>query len=546
MFGFEQKEETLLENEKLKELYTNKNYQPPEKGKLETIYEEKSNLKEGVKSRRIANPGSFNLGKNLAERSINVEYKFWKQDDVMRNKRRKVMVTKLWKGRKKPKVIPLSKKAEKFLQEMIDTSVMSNEEDETSSNDSCSIPTVFHDECRTDNPACSESTSWSDISEFSEAAENAMVNDINSNCEIVDSVPLANERRKRGRPKKSLALSSVCLKSKNEPEVTPETISNPKSSCVKIGKGTKKVKFSSPADDSIISRTPLRPILDSNSLLIEKSSENFVDQTPKSTPSKDLLRSPDSGFREPEVHDKENLPSSVDEMASLINFVPEDELKALFDNDDLWFCKDSPKSTSTNERQVKRKSERRSIRRSARIQGTPGTTGSLFIDDSNEASINPEIVSPKDRDSSCVLNSPLPDSSAGEPLLTTLPVISKSSVDDSGSPIDGRTEVPIVHQTGEIRRLSLNEMSNTSERRNSSSYLGSSRSGLDISFPEVARRSLSGCEVSSSSLNEMRKKSFGLSDCEDEELISGIYGTKTLQPKKKKNRRQLETAFFDA
>jgi len=44
----------------------------------------------------------------------------------------------------------------------------------------------------------------------------------------------------------------------------------------------------------------------------------------------------------------------------------------------------------------------------------------------------------------------------------------------------------------------------------------------------------------------MRKKSFGLSDCEDEELISGIYGTKTLQPKKKKNRRQLETAFFDA
>ena len=47
------------------------------------------------------------------------DYEFWKQNDKDKNRRRKVMVQKLFKGRKNPKPKPLTAKLEKKLKKMI-------------------------------------------------------------------------------------------------------------------------------------------------------------------------------------------------------------------------------------------------------------------------------------------------------------------------------------------------------------------------------------------------------------------------------------------
>jgi len=58
------------------------------------------------------------------------DYKFWKQDDKERNKRRKIMIQKLWKGRKKPKIIPLDCAGEQKLVDIIADKEPSDDEEE--------------------------------------------------------------------------------------------------------------------------------------------------------------------------------------------------------------------------------------------------------------------------------------------------------------------------------------------------------------------------------------------------------------------------------
>ena len=99
------------EDEELVKYYQNKNFVAPLPRKLETLFE--------GSRRGFSKEGELNLGKGLDKRYIE-DYEFWKQNDKDKNRRRKVMVQKLFKGRKNPKPKPLTAKLEKKLKKMID------------------------------------------------------------------------------------------------------------------------------------------------------------------------------------------------------------------------------------------------------------------------------------------------------------------------------------------------------------------------------------------------------------------------------------------
>ena len=68
---------------------------------METIIEE-GGEKEDQRARRggalVAEDGGLVIGKGKGRRTIE-GYKYWKQDDEERNKRRKSMLAKQWRGR---------------------------------------------------------------------------------------------------------------------------------------------------------------------------------------------------------------------------------------------------------------------------------------------------------------------------------------------------------------------------------------------------------------------------------------------------------------
>ena len=132
VFHFEQTEEALEENEAIRDLYQNKKFVMPEPLELETIIEERVE-KEEHRARRgapaVSCDGGLVLGVGRGRRIIE-GYKYWKQDDKERNKKRKSMLTKQWRGRKKPKIIFLDFDSEQKLQVLIDTREESDEDDE--------------------------------------------------------------------------------------------------------------------------------------------------------------------------------------------------------------------------------------------------------------------------------------------------------------------------------------------------------------------------------------------------------------------------------
>ena len=104
-FCFDQSEETLAQNETIVNLYKNKVFIPPEPKLFETIFEEgeKTGNQRAKRGNSSSTDGTLVLGANKSSRQITT-YKFWKQDDKDRNRKRKTMITRLWKGRKRLKL----------------------------------------------------------------------------------------------------------------------------------------------------------------------------------------------------------------------------------------------------------------------------------------------------------------------------------------------------------------------------------------------------------------------------------------------------------
>jgi hypothetical protein len=103
-------QESLEQNEQIQILYQNKNYQPPPQRDYETIFE--------AAKRGQSDDGSLIFGRSLGKRLIE-PYRFWKQDDRERIRRRKAMIQKQFKGRRRPKVQQLTPSMEKELERML-------------------------------------------------------------------------------------------------------------------------------------------------------------------------------------------------------------------------------------------------------------------------------------------------------------------------------------------------------------------------------------------------------------------------------------------
>lgn len=136
-FHFEQSEETLKQNETIVKLYQNKTFEPPEPKEYETILEEgngpvsNSNCRAKRGQAKPSKDGSLVLGLNKSPRKI-LEYKYWKQDDKERNRKRKLMIQRQWKGRRKEKLKALDCDGEQKLIDLIADRVSSDDEDELS------------------------------------------------------------------------------------------------------------------------------------------------------------------------------------------------------------------------------------------------------------------------------------------------------------------------------------------------------------------------------------------------------------------------------
>lgn len=143
-FTFEQTEETLLQNESIVKLYQNKTFEPPDPTLLETIQEEAGDGQTGPRrvKRGENEDGVLVLGVNKARRVIE-DYRFWKQDDKEKNRKRKLKITKQWKGRKRLKTKPLNPELEQRLVDLIADRVPSDEEDGMDSDD----PHQFSTQC---------------------------------------------------------------------------------------------------------------------------------------------------------------------------------------------------------------------------------------------------------------------------------------------------------------------------------------------------------------------------------------------------------------
>ena len=128
-FAFEQSEETLRQNENILKLYQNQTFEPPEPQPLETIREEGSVDPAKRAKRGESVDGTLVLGVSKARRII-TDYKFWKQDDQEKNRKRKQKISKQWKGRRKQKPKPLDLVLEQRLIDLIADRVSSDEEDE--------------------------------------------------------------------------------------------------------------------------------------------------------------------------------------------------------------------------------------------------------------------------------------------------------------------------------------------------------------------------------------------------------------------------------
>ena len=97
----------------------------PAPGELEGIGEEAAQA-QAARARR-ADTGGFVIGQKREKRFIEPS-KYWRVDDKERNKKRKLMTTKMWKGRKKPKHKSLTAEEEVYLAEFIRTKESSSED----------------------------------------------------------------------------------------------------------------------------------------------------------------------------------------------------------------------------------------------------------------------------------------------------------------------------------------------------------------------------------------------------------------------------------
>jgi len=341
VFNFEQTDETLEENETLKDLYQNKNYVLPEPCELETIVEEGAR-KEEHRARRgtptVSEDGGLKLGVGKGKRIIE-GYKFWKQDDKDRIRKRKTMMTRQWKGRKRPKVLFLDLDGEQRLQLMIDTREDSESEEEQRREEECTER--LHGVGRSQIVCV-----WGKGKEGSE-----------SSIEDVDGCVWGKDISKVGECSEN--PPQLCM---NDSSMQNKMTEESNAACVgrrgKISREAVKRDEKVPAAVDVCSTKVRTPLTEETHDITKPELEET------------------HGSLEPSVSAPCRDEASLTEvsLATLCGFIPEGELAELLETEDLLFCGNREEVSTRGGRE----SSRRSVRRSARLQNTPLFSGSVF------------------------------------------------------------------------------------------------------------------------------------------------------------------------
>lgn len=524
----------IEENEELKQLYQNKNYQAPELKQFETIYESPSKVRRGL----IEEDGTLNIGRGRGQRYIDfASIKYWRTDDKDKNKKRKIMISKQFRGRKRNKTAPLSDQAYDELHALIankeDTIVESDSEEREENEDNLVVEgfvlnlpgtverRVMEISQQLENTCVQDSSNSAVVDNPNLSCDMDQDNDVNlheleqmdcddylkfSSTECVwESVKSSWSSSTEESSSKSVAASSVACPTSTNPSssnVSPPTSHTP----------------------SALSSTTTAP----SSSSVRDGSGNTT-ETPSTNSESSSINSEYMKIRE------ETLSSGA--CASVFDVLSgsptQEELEKIFDTDDLLFC-GNIKAAKPVKKDKKRISVRRSVRRSSRFQSND-SEGSIFaieevqIPDRRKKTRKQvpiegddevfEKVEPLNNDRLSVpeqLRHATEAVTVGETVAEMTNKIYETGSRDSvvNSVESGRlsySSVASEKQSEEACEEALMKTIDKSKRR-SSTYKDlstnlSSSSNHDISLPDVVRRSLTGEFVPRRSSGNMSRMS---------------------------------------
>jgi len=391
-FQFEQSEETLQQNETICNLYQNKNYVPPDPGELEAIVEE-SNTEEtqGGRARRaVDGQGGFAIGVRKEKRVIE-PYKYWRVDNKEKNKKRKMMAGKLWKGRKRPKLESLTPDEEVYLSELI---AAEDGDEECGDEESCVWGRGVGDfNCSATSTTNDGPCIWGAL-EHQELPTSTSV--------LTTTTSSSPQERLESSPQKRAALS--CREVSKKPRIFDGREKRLEEREARKRKQEENV-FIGEDDDTAVDH------------LVEGEGGIRVNQPTSETEQRDqvpaeintALGSGDSTLNDPSAQvervspkkslqrDPSNYLASLD--ASLTDLIPAEELEEMM-SEDFLFCggatfskgrrdegaeENKTKTPNSREKEEsatgrRRESTTTSRRRSARLSVHPNLTGSIFIE----------------------------------------------------------------------------------------------------------------------------------------------------------------------
>ena len=331
-FTFEQSEETLLQSETLQNLYKNKNYVAPQPKEMESIQEVEEHE---VRSRSSGGQEARSRREKVVHHELNNEkrflepYKFWRVDDKERNKRRKMMVQKLWKGRRRPKASILTEEQELMLEQMLDLKEATFQEEQES------------------EETLERNKFWSEILPAKVEKKSTRVK---------DSTARGKKRKKQQVRKGIVALES----SPGEDD----------SGVADLGGGN--LGHGDLVHEEVTKESERVAHKDDSHQIVSSTQE--MDTKPPASPTPPAA------------------PSVDDSLSSLASFIPADELAEMLGSEDLLFCQE-PKIRKQGEQGsrrsgVKKKGKEslaKSVRRSARLSIHPNLTGSIFTEEQEAA-----------------------------------------------------------------------------------------------------------------------------------------------------------------
>lgn len=353
VFNFEQTDEALEENEALKDLYQNKKFVLPEPSELETIIEEGAR-KEVHRARRgtpsISEDGGLVLGVGKSKRLIE-GYKFWKQDDKDRIRKRKSMMTKQWRGRKRPKVLYLDLDGEQRLQLLIDTREESESEEDQRREEECTQR--LHGVGRSQIVCV-----WGKGKEGSGSS----VEDIEG-CVWGTGVNKGAEC-----PEEEPNLAAIIMEGTGENNLyrsNLKELSSEKAS-VSVGRRGRSAKENVKGGKNVPAAVDIGP-----AVVIPPS----IDDHEVTKPRVEVTQSTLETNAAVSCRDESSLAEVS--LATLCGMIPEGELAEILETEDLLFCGNKEEVITRGARE----STRRSVRRSARLQNTSTFTGSVFTEE---------------------------------------------------------------------------------------------------------------------------------------------------------------------